>query len=81
VPFAYRRRDEGPPWKPGDVVDGHVLTGSHQWVPVPTVATPKWPKTPTESPLKAWWGRMPVELRVAFIVVPILVAIVIIGNL
>lgn len=82
VPLVDRLRTDGPPWSPGDVVDGNVLNGKREWVTAPRtiVSPPVLPERPNQSGW-AWWNRAPVELKVTLIVILVLASLAILGSL
>lgn len=71
IPFTRKSRADGPPWSPGDVVDGHVMTESGTWVSTgeatySTAAGP--PLHPLAAPpasLRQRWRRLPLAAKIA----------------
>lgn len=50
IPLARKSRTDGPPWSPGDVVDGHVMTETGTWVSTGEAAHTAPPLQPPMAP-------------------------------
>lgn len=81
VPFKARSRDSGPPWDAGDVVDGHVLSGAGEWMPVPVPPFPIQVPGPPSLSLVERWDRASAGLKVLVIVATIFAFLMVIGLL
>lgn len=85
IPLTRKSRADGPPWVPGDVVDGHVMTEAGEWVSAGELA-----QAPVTAPLhpiaappmspKERWLRLPIGAKIALAVLPVLVGLSVIGS-